>query len=323
MTDPLDYFYKNRTIIPHGLKPLSLIIITYNRAADTLQLLRNIVALDNCNDLLQEIIIVNNASTNSYEELEQFIHDHPQHPFVYSRTEKNLGVSGGRNYAIKKSTAPILVFLDDDALFRNADALLFIQKIFSEEQQSGNNAGIAAFRVYYFDTLELQQNAFPHKQFQDRKDLPHFETSYFSGCAHAIRKSVFDAAGYYPENFFYGMEEYDLSYRAIQAGYKIVYDNRVNVLHKESPLGRMPAEEKIRGMWVNKSKTAWKYLPMIYFISTSILWSFEYLRRTRYYLRGWLKGWNQIIKIPSQEKKTTLDRNSLNYLRKVSARLWY
>jgi len=50
----------------------------------------------------------------------------------------------------------------------------------------------------------------------------------------------------------------------------------------------MPAEEKIRGMWINKSKTAWKYLPTIYFISTSVLWSFEYLRRSRYYVRGWL-----------------------------------
>ena len=90
--------------------------------------------------------------------------------------------------------------------------------------------GIAAFKIYYYSTGELQVNAFPHKRFAERKDWPHFDTAYFSGAAHAIRRSVFEEAGYYPENFFYGMEEYDLSYRALDKGFTIRYDERVHDL---------------------------------------------------------------------------------------------
>ena len=44
------------------MKPLSFIIITYNRPADMLALLKNISTLDDLNNLVEEIIVVNNAS---------------------------------------------------------------------------------------------------------------------------------------------------------------------------------------------------------------------------------------------------------------------
>lgn len=301
------------------MKPLGFIIITYNRPSDTLELLKNITALDKAEELLQEVIIVNNASSEDYIEVENFIKSNPAFPFQYYTATENKGVSGGRNYAIKKSSAPILVFLDDDAVFKNKDALINIHSAFNQN----GTAGILAFKVYYYDTGEMQENAFPHKQFREKKDLPHFETYYYSGCAHAIRKDVFDKVNYYPEDFFYGMEEYDLSYRAINAGYIIEYTNKIEVLHKESPLGRMPSEEKIRSMWVNKSKVAWKYLPRINYFTTKWMWSFEYLLKTKFNRKGWFKGWKQIKRIPSTEIRKVVTNSALEYLKKVKARLWY
>ncbi|MBS1607593.1 MAG: glycosyltransferase [Bacteroidetes bacterium] len=301
------------------MKPLGFIIITYNRPSDTLELLKNIATLDKANDLLEEIIVVNNASSENYDEVESYIKRNKDLPFYYYASPENKGVSGGRNYAIKKSNAPILVFLDDDAVFKNKDALINILNAFNQD----NQAGILAFKVYYYDTLEMQKNAFPHKQFIKKKDLPHFDTYYYPGCAHAIRKEVFDKINYYPEDFFYGMEEYDLSYRAIDSGYTIEYTGTVQVLHKESPLGRMPSEEKIRSMWVNKSKVSWKYLPRIYYFTTKWMWSFEYLQKTKFNLKGWFKGWGQIKRIPSTEIRKVISPRSIDYLKKVNARLWY
>jgi GT2 family glycosyltransferase len=143
------------------------------------------------------------------------------------------------------------------------------------------------------------------------------------GCAHAIHRAVFDKTGYYPTNFFYGMEEYDLSYRAIDAGFDIVYDDRIIIQHKESPLGRLPNKDKLRGMWVNKSKVAWKFLPLACFFTTAILWSFEYLRKSGFHLPGWVKGWAAIFRIPATEKRTPINKNGLAYLKKVEARLWF
>ena len=297
---------------------ISIVIITYNRPSDMLELAQNISRLENA-ELLADIIIVNNHSSESYKTVEDYIETQQHLPFRYYNTEKNLGVSGGRNYAIQKSTGSLLLFLDDDALFHNMDALSQVNNIFSESGQ----IGIASFKVFYHSTMQWQQTAFPHKQFEERKHLHHFETAYFVGCAHAISRSVFEKTGYYPEDFFYGMEEYDLSYRAINQGFTIVYDDRVLILHKESPEGRLPGKEKLRGMWVNKSKVAWKYLPKKYFYSTALLWGYEYLRKTGLDRKGFVQGWRQVNAIPSTVTRTPLHSEALEYLRKVEARLSY
>lgn len=305
------------------MKPLSIVIITYNRPEDVLLLAENISNLQGLEELLEEVILVNNNSSVSYQPLESFLAEHPELPFRYFAVSENLGVSRGRNYAIRQSKAPILVFLDDDALFHTADALSAIVTLFREEEAAGRKAGLAAFKVYYYATMEMQENAFPSKRFAERKDWLHFDAAYFSGCAHAIRRSVFEEVGYYPENFFYGMEEYDLSYRALDAGWSIRYDSRVVVLHKESPGGRLTPREKLRGMWVNKSKVAWKYLPKLYFFTTALLWSGQYLRKSGWDFGGFGKGWREIGHIPATEKRRPLQAGALSYLKRVKARLTY
>lgn len=303
---------------------IAIVIITYNRPADALELAQNISRLQQVTTLCSEVIFVNNQSTVSYAALEAFIEQHPHIPFRYYKTEENLGVSRGRNFAIQQSSAPYLVFLDDDALFQNPDALQYIQQIFTQPVvETTQPTGIISFKVYYHSTGQLQQTAFPHKQFDRRKTWPHFKTGYFVGCAHAIHRTIFEKTGYYPTNFFYGMEEYDLSYRAIDAGFDIVYDDRVIIQHKESPQGRLPNKDKLRGMWVNKSKVAFKFLPMIYFFTTAFMWSFEYLRKSGYHLPGWLKGWAEIMRIPATEKRKPINKKGLVYLKEVEARLWF
>jgi GT2 family glycosyltransferase len=301
------------------MKPLSFVIIPYNRPEDMLALAENLSRLEGLDEWVEELIIVNNQSSVSYQPVEDFIASHPAIPFRYFVAPENLGVSRGRNYAVRQSRAPILVFLDDDALIRNSDALPAITAIFDENPA----VGIVAFKIYYYSTDDLQVNAFPHKRFAERKDWPHFDTAYFSGAAHAIRRRVFEEAGYYPEDFFYGMEEYDLSYRALDKGYTIRYDDRVLILHKESPGGRLPPREKLRGMWVNKSKVAWKYLPARYFFSTAALWSLEYLKISGWDWRGFSKGWGEVARIPGAEKRVPVGRATLTYLRRVKARLTY
>jgi GT2 family glycosyltransferase len=307
------------------MKPLSLVIITYNRPADALDLARNIGSLEGLDELVEEVIIVNNHSSVDYGPVQEFIAAHPAIPFRYVMVPENLGVSRGRNFAVTLSRAPYLVFLDDDALFSNRDALRYIVPVFEGENGATppRPVGIIAFKIYYAATLQLQQNAFPHKRFAGRKNWPYFDAPYFSGAAHAIRRAVFEEVGDYPASFFYGMEEYDLGYRALDAGYSIRYDSHVVILHKESPAGRLPPREKLRGMWVNKSKVAWAYLPGRYFISTAFLWSLEYLKKSGWDLAGYSKGWAEVFRIPRTWRRKPIGRAALDYLRQVKARLCY
>lgn len=307
------------------MKPLSFIIITYNRPDDALELVKNIAELDEAANLLQEIILVNNKSTSDYSRVKEYVSHRSDLPFRYMDAPENLGVTRGRNFALAFATAPILVLLDDDAVLQNKDALK--QVLFAFENKPGppeldsRETAIVSFKVLYFDTLQMQVNALPHKKFGKYKDLSSFYTYYYAGGAHAIKRKVFEEIGYYPEDFFYGMEEYDMAYRLIEKGYGIQYNAAIVMLHKESPHGRKPASEKLKMMWVNKSKVAWKYLPRFYFWSTALLWSFEYLRKTGFSPGGYFKGWRQVLTISKKTQRTTLRKASLEYLKKTGARL--
>ena len=302
------------------MKRIGFVIITYNRPEDMLALMQNISQLQHKEELLEEVIIVNNNSSSDYTLVEKYVNDNKHIPFKYIHSEENLGVAKGRNFAIKQSCAPILIMLDDDAELEGNDALLQIDKIYEEQ---GNQLAIASFKVLYYSTRQMQKNAFPHKQFEKKKHLHSFDTYYYAGGAHAISREAISKANFYPEDFFYGMEEYDLSYRLLNLGYRIIYTDNIVMLHKESPLGRQPNRDKMRMLWINKSKVAWRYLPFIYFISTSIMWSMEYLLKSKFDMIGWLKNWKAILQIPANEPKSTVDKKTLTYLKQVDARLSY
>jgi GT2 family glycosyltransferase len=311
------------------LKPLSFIIITYNRPADMLELLQNISGLDRASELLEEIIVVNNASTDDYSKVKEYINSTPALPFQYFNAPENLGVAKGRNFALKKGKAPIIIMLDDDAVLQNKDCLINLVKEFVPEDSFGetNNTekakAIVSFKILYYDNLEMQKNGLPHKKYEEYKDKSFFETYFYAGGAHAIKRNVIESLGEYPADFFYGMEEYDLAYRILDAGYSIVYSDKIVMLHKESPLGRKPKKEKLQMMWVNKSKVAWRYLPKKYFYSTAFMWSLQYLKETGFNLPGFFSGWKKVFNISSTEKRTPIKQATIDYLRKVKARLWY
>jgi len=301
------------------MNKIAIIIITYNRPSDMLALAMNIEKLSSKKELLEEIIIVNNNSTESYDAVKSFIQENPSTPFKYIESKENLGVSRGRNFAIDQSKAPILVLIDDDAEFQDTDALKRINEAVIENPL----AGILAMKILYFQNSQFQLNAFPHKSFEKRKHLQSFETYYFAGCGNIIVKEAFDIAGPFPTDFFYGMEEYDLSYRILDAGYTIKYIADIVLLHKESPEGRQTKSDKLRGMWVNKTKVAWRYLPMPCYFTTAIMWSMFFLLNSKFDLIGFINGWLAIVTIPFKEKRNKVSKLSQEYLNKVEARILY
>jgi GT2 family glycosyltransferase len=119
------------------------------------------------------------------------------------------------------------------------------------------------------------------------------------------------------------MEEYDLGYRMIDAGYSIGYDPTVTIEHKESREGRLTDDKKLRQQWVNKSVVAWRYLPLRYFVTTALMWSLEYIRRVRGHPAGYLGAWRDVLRIPFVERRKPIGPDALAYLRTVGARLWY
>lgn len=302
---------------------ISILIITYNRPADLLELLVNLNSQARKDDVLEEILVLNNASTDPYDEVVAYINAHPELKATYIWSDVNLGVAKGRNKLIPLSKGSLLLSIDDDMVFTDAYDLQKLASLFNDPFFKDANTGIITFRVIYYENREVQVTAFPHKQYEKYAGKPRFFTAYFAGGAHIMKRELISKTGLYPTDFHYGMEEYELSYRALNAGYAIGYDNSVTVAHKESPLGRPPGYKKLQMQWINKSKVAWRYLPFKYFVSTAVSWAFQYLRISKGHLAAFFSSVWQILKIPFTEKRHTVSKSTMEYLRKVEARLKY
>ena len=92
----------------------SIIFCTYNREKYIYKALESIASQDypryRC-----EIVLINNNSTDSTEELCRIFREkHPDISFTYC-VEKQQGLSYARNRAIRESRGQLLVFVDDDA----------------------------------------------------------------------------------------------------------------------------------------------------------------------------------------------------------------
>lgn len=302
---------------------ISILIITFNRPIDTIALLENIKSQNELTKHVGEILLLNNDSTIPYAEVEVFIEQNPGLPIRYFNHDENLGVAKGRNFLIQRAEFPYLLVLDDDVVFADTDAIVNIASLFSKKQYIEHNTAVITLNIFYHETKVRQQTALPHKQYEEYKEKEWFLTSYFVGAAHLMKKELFEKTGLYPEDFFYGMEEYDLSYRIIDAGYTLAYDNTVKVYHKESPTGRVPNKTKLAMMWYNKCVVAYKYLPTKYFYTTGFLWIFEYLRKTKFDVAGAFKSYRKTFQIPRKVKKQRISKQSLSYLEEVKARCWY
>lgn len=288
-----------------------------------LALLKNIKEQQDVENYVGEVLVLNNASTESYQPVLDFIQSHPDFPIKYEFSDTNLGVAKGRNRLFKKAKFPYFLVIDDDMEFPDKNAMRDLSFLLEKPQFIQNNTGLITFAVYYFDNGEFQKNTLPHKKYEKYKIKDWFLTYHFAGGANIMRKEVIEKVGDFPEDFFYGMEEYDLSYRMMDAGFTIGYDSSVRVLHKETRTGRVTSEERVRMMWVNKSKVTWRYLPNIYFYTTALMWSFEYLKKTSFNMVGYFKTWSEVLKIPGKAKKNIINNKAMDYLKKVEARLWY
>ena len=121
---------------------LSLIIITHNRRDELLLTLKSLKK----QDMSFELIVVDNASNYSVDSLVKSCW--PDAKLI--ELTSNEGVAGGRNAGINAAMGETLVFLDDDASFRDDNVLSLILKKFKDD----SDLGILATNSYLVATGE-------------------------------------------------------------------------------------------------------------------------------------------------------------------------
>ncbi|MFE2849830.1 glycosyltransferase family 2 protein [Streptomyces lavendulae] len=147
--------------------------------------------------------------------------------------QENLGVSGGRNVAWRRlrdfGDVDVLVDLDDDGLLTEADVFRRIADLYMTEAR----LGIVSFRIAD-ETGTTQRRHVPRLRAGDpmRRGL----VTTFLGGGHALSMPMLEETGGWPDAFFFTHEETDLAWRAIDHGWKILYEPRLVLQHpKTSP----------------------------------------------------------------------------------------
>lgn len=299
----------------------SFIIISYNRAQDTIDAVKNVLSLDNIAGWKKEIIVLNNASTTDYSIFESYLNqlsEEYKSLVNYINHDKNLGVAGGRNLCIQKATGKYLLFMDDDAEITNQDVIQKVLELYKKYEKE--NLAIIGF---------LGKNPFTGKTEMPLKDPKLIEGkselfyNLFFGYGHVFPKALIEKTGYYQDDFFYGMEEYDLSYATIKAGYSILFTKEILVLHKQNPDGREPGKTTYARMFENKMIVVYKHLPMQFVISHFIMWSAFLLKKSGLDIGLYFKTIKSMRRRMQAANRVIMNSNGMSYLKKVHARITY
>lgn len=137
---------------------------------------------------------------------------------------ENLGVAGGRNAAAPLATGDALLFLDDDAILRPGAITQAVQAL-----ESAPDVGAVALRIVDPRTQRTALWYYPLDQaaWEGRR----FDATTFIGCGGLIRRDLFERLGGFWTGYFREMEEVDLCWRVMGAGWRIRYEPEAVVEH--------------------------------------------------------------------------------------------
>ncbi|MEV6166106.1 glycosyltransferase [Streptomyces sp. NPDC052052] len=147
--------------------------------------------------------------------------------------DENLGCPGGRNVGLKmlrdSGEVDVVIELDDDGLLIVDDVFRTVRQLFAKDPE----LGIIGFRVAD-EHGHTERRWVPRLRADDpmRRGL----VTAFLGGGHAFSMPMLRQIDLWPAEFFFGHEESDLAWRALDAGWKILYEPELVLQHpKTSP----------------------------------------------------------------------------------------
>jgi GT2 family glycosyltransferase len=216
---------------------ISIITLNWNTTSVTCDFLHSIQEKNTYAPI--EVIVVDNASKD--DPSAAFSAAHPQARII--RNDKNLGFAGGNNVGIRAAKGDYLFIVNNDTEFTNG-LLEGLLEIF----QQYPDAGIACPKFHYFfqkGTIEYAGyntvNIFTGRNGMigcREKDNGQYDevkvTNYAHGGAMLVPRKIIEDIGMMYEPFFLYYEEFDWSEQIKREGYKIYYQPKSLIYHKES-----------------------------------------------------------------------------------------
>lgn len=236
------------------MKHVVISLLNFNGKKNTLDCLKSLenVRRDN---FKFTIAVIDNASKEEFDLKNGIVGDIP---LIVIKNSKNLGFSGGHNvaiqYALENGTDYILILNNDT--YVDHDFLAELLKA----AEADSSIGILTPKIYFAPGFEFHKDRYSKNELGkilwyaggkmdwanvigrnrgvDEVDKGQFdktqETVIATGCCMLITRGVFENVGLFDDKYFLYYEDSDLSIRAKNKGFKIVYVPTSIIWHKNA-----------------------------------------------------------------------------------------
>lgn len=216
---------------------VAVILVNWHSAPDTIECVESLRTSDYPN--LTMIVVENGSTDDSLDVIRRGASD-----VTLIDTGGNLGFTGGNNEGIRSALAAgadyVMLLNNDTVVASNLVSQLVATA------QSDDSIGIVTGKILQYGrpvvwsagtsldrrflTVRLQGYGLPDPDSERTpRDVP-----WVTGCAMLIRREVLERVGLLDNALFLSAEDLDYSLRVVQAGYRLVYDPRAILWHKES-----------------------------------------------------------------------------------------
>jgi len=199
-----------------AVQPFVTIIIPTKNRPDSLQRLLKSIHQQDYKNL--EIVVIDDGSDLPIAITDRRIH--------IIRNDKSCGQMFARNQGLEYAHGEFIIHFDDDTEITEANAITKAVDLANKQPQAG--------AIGFMQLTAEGKPSYMQPQEGEKKCY----TSHFFGYAFLVRKQAFFDVGGFNEYFQYYYDEIEFCLRLYNAGYVVIYDPSLKVIHYQDPRGR-------------------------------------------------------------------------------------
>lgn len=231
---------------------VAVVILNFNRKAETLECLKSLSQLDGT--VKPELVVVDNASTDG--SVQSIKGEYPDCTILVN--PENLGFAEGNNvgikYCLNQKAQYVLILNNDTTLdshcieelldFASVDKKggIFGPKIYfspgKETHLSRYKKGDIGRVLWYAGGRIDWDNMLASHRGVDEVDSPFYsinqKTQFVSGCAMFVHRHIYEKIGLFDRRFYLYFEDVDFCLKATRKGFGIWYVPKAVVWHKNA-----------------------------------------------------------------------------------------
>ncbi len=230
---------------------ISFVLLTWNSERYIEKCIDSILIALKGSPFLFEIFIVDNGSRDTTIDRLNQLHEKHVEIIKVILLEKNTGTTFSRNLALKKAAGDYICIMDSDVEILPGS----IDKLIGNLKED-SHIGLSVPKIIYpSGQLQKSTDRFPtiiRKFYRylflkkiESVEASNEETSgtlrevdYAISAIWLLRRTLLTDIGFLDENIFYAPEDVDYCLRIWKAGFKIIYDDAIHVIHHTQEISR-------------------------------------------------------------------------------------